>query len=425
MNMKQSVCISKRVGYVALFLTLLLSVIFFLSSQANTQKRLSSKAAPNSILGGTDVRYGEFPYTTYVTWHVADNLSCTGVAIGPRWVLTAAHCVNTHGKNSMGVSVNIVNREDKCSTYVPVRTVFMHPLYDKPNINDNDLALLQLERPLSLGTFPLLPKVNEDENQYTIRTKQTMVGWGCNNIPPTPTPSSEELWKICPQYKTMQECDMSGKPSGCGYLIGCGLCLPWGKSDINYSDKPLNCTVLKLKANRSKPYVTPTPYDPRTTAQYPDTLQKIDTEVTTTKTGNTSDEFNTVEYFPYYGSCYGDSGGPIYGYKDGRVVLTGIMSNSQSHMKVLPYVSWIQETMNNNVPPTPRAPSPLPSPMDKEKLKKCNAFTTRQTCESSGNGSECVFNSLCLTCVPKDADLLYTYFRCDICNYIKEQVRKL
>jgi len=421
MNIKQSVCISKRVGYVALVLTLLLSVIFFLSYQANTQKKVSSKAAPNSILGGTDMRYGEFPYTAYVTWHVADNLFCTGVAIAPRWVLTAAHCIKQHGKNSIGVSVNIVNRKDKCSTYVPVRTVFMHPLYDKPNTNDNDLALLQLERPLSLGTFPLLPKVNEDENLYTIRTKQTMVGWGCDAFKPTPSPTEDEMWKICPQYKTMTECDAYGKQYGCGYHLGCELCMPWK----TVGDKKPSCIDLKVKALLSRPYTTPVPYDAKQYALYPEALKRLETEVITSKDGNTNDEYNVAEYKQFLGSCYGDSGGPIYGYKDGKVVLTGIMSNSQSHMKVLPYVSWIQDTMNANVPPTPRAPSPLPSPMDKEKLKKCNAFTTRQACESSGNGNECAFNSLCLTCVSKDADPLYTYFRCDICNYIKEQVRKL
>ncbi len=424
MNIKQSVCISKRFGYVALLLTLLLFAVFFLSSQTNTQKKLNSKAAPNSILGGTDVRYGEFPHTAYVTWHVADNLSCTGVAIAPRWVLTAAHCVKEYGRISIGVSINIVNRKDKCSTYVPVRAVFMHPLYNTTT-NNNDLALLQLERPLAIGTFPLLPKVKKDEDQYEIGAEKTMVGWGCNRIRPTPTTTTEQQWKICPQYITMNECDSYGRSAGCGYLIGCKLCMPWGKSDINYSDKGLNCTLLTRKANSYKPYISPTPYDPRMDAEYTEILQKVTTNVVANSSGNTEDEFTTEERFPFLGPCYGDSGGPIYGYKDGNVIVAGIVSSTLSHMKVLHYESWIQETMGKNVPPMPPTPSPLPSPMDKEKLKKCNTFTTRQTCESSGGGSECVFNSLCLTCVPKEADPMYTYFRCDICNYIKEQVRKL
>lgn len=421
MNMKQSVCISKRVGYVALFLTLLLSVIFFLSSQANTQKRLSSKAAPNSILGGTDVRYGEFPYTAYITSISADNLICTGVAIAPRWVLTAAHCLAVHGTKGIGVAVNMVHRKDKCNNYVQVQNVVMHPLYNKPDSYDNDLALLQLERPLPIGSFPLLPKKNEDENQYAIGTNQTIVGWGCDAFKPTPSPSESELWKICPQYKTMTECDAYGKQYGCGYHMDCQLCMPWKTT----GEKKPNCVDLKVRALLSKPYITRAPYFDQKNALYPETLQKFDVQVTKINSDHTENEFNTYGYFPYSGVCHGDSGGPIIGYKDGKVVLSGIVSRTGLHMKVLPYVSWIQDTMNTNVPPTPRAPSPLPSPMDKEKLKKCNAFTTRQTCESSGNGNECVFNSLCLTCVPKDADPLYTYFRCDICNYIKEQVKKL
>nr|CAD7458420.1 unnamed protein product [Timema tahoe] len=135
------------------------------------------------IVGGKGATFGEWPWQVLVresTWlGLFTKNKCGGVLITSKFVVTAAHCQPGFLANLVAVfgEFDISGElESKRSITKNVKRVIVHRHYDAATFA-NDLALLELESPVSFDTHivPIcMPKDNED---FTGRMA-TVTGWG-------------------------------------------------------------------------------------------------------------------------------------------------------------------------------------------------------------------------------------------------------
>ncbi|KAK9871181.1 hypothetical protein WA026_011462 [Henosepilachna vigintioctopunctata] len=121
------------------------------------------------IYGGYYVNIENFPFA--VSIGARESLNCGGVIISPRFILTAAHCINY--ENETYILAGTDDRKEG-GTLVNVEDVTIHPEYATGGV---DLALLKLEKPLHYSAhirnvaLPSYSKTIDVENG-------TVCGWG-------------------------------------------------------------------------------------------------------------------------------------------------------------------------------------------------------------------------------------------------------
>ncbi|CAN7984352.1 unnamed protein product [Ixodes hexagonus] len=135
------------------------------------------------IVGGRNSFFGEWPWQVLVkeaTWlGLFIKNKCGGVLISNKYALTAAHCQ----PGFLSSLLVVLGEHDLSGDYekmkpvsVPVRRMIVHRHYN-PATFENDLALLEMERPVTFQPHivPIcLPGKNED---FTGRTSY-VTGWG-------------------------------------------------------------------------------------------------------------------------------------------------------------------------------------------------------------------------------------------------------
>ncbi|XP_064471729.1 serine protease filzig-like isoform X2 [Ornithodoros turicata] len=135
------------------------------------------------IVGGRNSFFGEWPWQVLVkeaTWlGLFIKNKCGGVLINRKYALTAAHCQ----PGFLSSLLVVLGEHDLSGDYeslkpvsIPVKRMVVHRNYN-PATFENDLALLELERPVEFKPHivPIcLPERNED---FTGRTSY-VTGWG-------------------------------------------------------------------------------------------------------------------------------------------------------------------------------------------------------------------------------------------------------
>ncbi|XP_035428151.2 LOW QUALITY PROTEIN: kallikrein-14-like [Cygnus atratus] len=96
------------------------------------------------IIGG----YPCVPYSQPWQVYIYEPVRCGGILLRPRWVLSAGHCLYRGLRVRLGE--NDLEQAEGTEQERRVLRAFRHPAFD-PTTLDNDLLLLQLDRPVRLS----------------------------------------------------------------------------------------------------------------------------------------------------------------------------------------------------------------------------------------------------------------------------------
>lgn len=132
------------------FSVVLIALLFFVTSDAlNIKPR---------IVGGRSTQPGQFPYFVFLESNARDGrfYEYGGSLIHPRWVLTAAHCLeNITERVTLHFGLNDLDKyyeAGRLSMEVSADSFKRHPMYKKDHVHD-DIALIKLPRPVQVNSF--------------------------------------------------------------------------------------------------------------------------------------------------------------------------------------------------------------------------------------------------------------------------------
>ena len=139
------------------------------------------------IIGGVPAKPGAYP------WQVSLEVSsisdpgrahfCGGSIYNERWIVTAAHCLTGVSPSQFNIVAGTNALKPGVDRHAVTRRI-IHRDYEVSAPSDSDIALIELEKPLTLGaTAKAIAVLNpNDENKILVSQQKLVVtGWGATD----------------------------------------------------------------------------------------------------------------------------------------------------------------------------------------------------------------------------------------------------
>ncbi|XP_058514595.1 coagulation factor IX isoform X2 [Ochotona princeps] len=131
------------------------------------------------VVGGENAKPGQFPWQVLLNGKI--EAFCGGSIVNEKWIVTAAHCVEP-GDNITVVAgeYNIQESENTEQTRNVIRIIPHHNYNASVNKYNHDIALLELDKPLTLNSYvtPICIANREYTNTFLKFGSNYVSGWG-------------------------------------------------------------------------------------------------------------------------------------------------------------------------------------------------------------------------------------------------------
>jgi secreted trypsin-like serine protease len=110
------------------------------------------------------------------TAELQQDSSCGASFLGDKWVLTAAHCVDSANANLFKMNVGEYDLSDGAEKAIDIANIYIHPLYDDEAF-ENDIALIELVSSVDVAGIEIAEP--DDTTLWAIENSlATVAGWG-------------------------------------------------------------------------------------------------------------------------------------------------------------------------------------------------------------------------------------------------------